>query len=454
MKKNIYLLLISFFMMPCMKIMAQNVHITGKINNYQGGTVTLLRMTDQGKQEDAVTVDTVHRFNIQLAIAEPTRAYLSFEEPHTAIEMFIEPGMTSDMQISFVEKTDEGQKVLVPDVVFTGDNSDAFRFMQGMDFMAMYKDWPWERLSATPFSSYRAEVVKTYEELFARLYTIKSASFRKMMTDHLQGMQYSETCRWAWAEHKEKDKDFARWILSFDHNDPANMDKIDNYWRWYSDKNMPPRGERTASSYYDCLRSAFTNQDIINDFADDMIQQVLKDAPEDMDEQMAAYKACSTNPEGHAVADKLYAHYSKLKKGAPAADFDFYDKSGKKYTLKDFRGKALYIDCWATWCGPCCEEIPHMEKLYNHYKKNKKIELISISLDDNKSKWEKKIAADKPGWRQFIVNDNFKSLLCKNYDIDGIPRFLMFDKKGNIISLDAPRPSDERIVEWIDNMLK
>ena len=184
-----------------------------------------------------------------------------------------------------------------------------------------------------------------------------------------------------------------------------------------------------------------------------MIQQILKDAPEDMDEQLAAYKACSTNPKGHAEADKLFAHYSKLKKGAPAADFDFYDKKGKRYTLKDLRGKAVYIDCWATWCGPCCAEIPYMEKLYAHYKGNKKIELISISLDDNKSKWEKKIAADKPGWRQFIVNDNFKSLLCKNYDIDGIPRFLMFDKKGNIISLDAPRPSDPKIIEWIDSNL-
>ena len=283
---------------------------------------------------------------------------------------------------------------------------------------------------------------------------VKNANYRKMKGAQIEGERFSNLCRWAWGNRGKKDADFERWMLSFDHNDPANGDKIGNYWRWYMDSNMPPRGERTASSYYDCLKAAFTNQEIINSFADDMIQQILKDAPEDMDEQLAAYKACSTNPKGHAEADKLFAHYSKLKKGAPAADFDFYDKKGKRYTLKDLCGKAVYIDCWATWCGPCCAEIPYMEKLYAHYKGNKKIELISISLDDNKSKWEKKIAADKPGWRQFIVNDNFKSLLCKNYDIDGIPRFLMFDKKGNIISLDAPRPSDPKIIEWIEGNLK
>ena len=143
-----------------------------------------------------------------------------------------------------------------------------------------------------------------------------------------------------------------------------------------------------------------------------------------------------------------------MKKGAQAADFDFYDQSGKRYTLKDLRGRAVYIDCWATWCGPCCAEIPYMEKLYEHFKKNKKIELISILLDDNKKKWEKKIAADNPGWRQFIVNDNFKSMLCANYDIEGIPRFLMFDKRGNIVTLDAPRPSDPQIIEWIESNLK
>ncbi|MBQ7440914.1 MAG: hypothetical protein IJV52_05245, partial [Prevotella sp.] len=178
MKKNIYLLLIAFFMMPCMKIMAQNVHITGKVNNFQGGAVTLLRMSEEGRQVDPVNMGADNRFVIDIPLKEAVRAYLSFEEPHTAIEMFMEPGMQSDIQISFVEKNEEGQKVLVPDVVFTGDNSDAFRFMQGLDFMALYKDWPWERLSATSFCSYREEVEKTYEELFAQLYTIKSASFR------------------------------------------------------------------------------------------------------------------------------------------------------------------------------------------------------------------------------------------------------------------------------------
>lgn len=72
------------------------------------------------------------------------------------------------------------------------------------------------------------------------------------------------------------------------------------------------------------------------------------------------------------------------------------DVNGKKYRLSDFKGKAVYIDVWATWCGPCCMEIPYMEKLVKHYAKNKKIEFLSISLDENQKKWKKKLTEDKP----------------------------------------------------------
>ena len=95
-------------------------------------------------------------------------------------------------------------------------------------------------------------------------------------------------------------------------------------------------------------------------------------------------------------------------------------------------------------------EIPYMEKLVKHYAKNKKIEFLSISLDENQKKWKKKLTEDKPEWKQFICPDNFQSTLCQEYDIDGIPRFLFFDKKGKIISLGAPRPSSSKIIEYID----
>ena len=122
------------------------------------------------------------------------------------------------------------------------------------------------------------------------------------------------------------------------------------------------------------------------------------------DTDTVTYLVSKKRLEARKAWDKLVGrdHYVKLKKGSVAADFTMTDKNGKVVSLKDLRGKAVYIDCWATWCGPCCMEIPYMERLYEHYKNNKDIELISISLDTNKNKWLNKLKEDKPKWHQFI----------------------------------------------------
>ena len=143
-----------------------------------------------------------------------------------------------------------------------------------------------------------------------------------------------------------------------------------------------------------------------------------------------------------------------MSAGKQAVDFDLYDVEGNKVMLSDLKGKFVYMDCWATWCGPCKAQIPYMEKLYEHYKNNPNIVLVSVSLDKTTKPWLAMLEKDKPGWPQYIVKDEFKSKLCTAYSITGIPRFMMFDKESNVISLNAPRPSSEDIIRFIDEALK
>ena len=85
---------------------------------------------------------------------------------------------------------------------------------------------------------------------------------------------------------------------------------------------------------------------------------------------------------------------------------------------------------------------------------DKRIQLVSISLDKNVNAWKTMVKKENLAWPQYIVKGEFDCMLCKEYGVTGIPRFMMFDKKGNIISLDAPRPSAPNIIEWIESNLK
>ena len=143
-----------------------------------------------------------------------------------------------------------------------------------------------------------------------------------------------------------------------------------------------------------------------------------------------------------------------LMSGAKATDIEFNDKSGKAVKLSSLYGKVLYIDFWATWCGPCRQQIPYMEKLAEHYKNNKKVCFISISLDEDCDAWLKMIEKDKPQWAQYIATPEQAQLISRAYGIRTIPRFIIINAYGTINQANAMRPSDPDFITAFDKILK
>jgi thiol-disulfide isomerase/thioredoxin len=148
-----------------------------------------------------------------------------------------------------------------------------------------------------------------------------------------------------------------------------------------------------------------------------------------------------------------YTKNSTMGKGNPSPKFNNYvDYKGGKKSLDSYKGKYVYIDVWATWCGPCIREIPSLKKLENEYH-SKNIEFVSISTDEarrNGNSWE---AAEKK-WRDFVKTKQMTGVQLwsgedfsfqQAYQITGIPRFILIDPKGNIVEANAPRPSDPRL---------
>ncbi|PVX51969.1 thiol-disulfide isomerase/thioredoxin [Balneicella halophila] len=151
--------------------------------------------------------------------------------------------------------------------------------------------------------------------------------------------------------------------------------------------------------------------------------------------------------------DKFLSSASELSEGKPSPKFTYPNINGKDVSLDDLKGKLVYIDVWATWCGPCKREIPFLKQLEKDYH-NKAVHFVSISIDEKKNDWEKMVKDQDLKGIQLHAKEAWKSSLVQDYKINGIPRFILLDKEGNIITADAPRPSTDEIRTLLDEWLK
>lgn len=195
-----------------------------------------------------------------------------------------------------------------------------------------------------------------------------------------------------------------------------------------------------------------TDRKLRDELMESMVNSILGADGVDVDKFWSvASQLCSKE----TIARYQYVVDSKraTKSGMKCPDAAFTDADGKVHHLSEFFGKVLYVDLWATWCGPCCMEIPHMEKRVEHYKDNAKIQFISISLDRDRKAWLKKVEKDQPAWPQFNADSEQDKVISQQWGVTGIPRFLIINADGTINNADAFRPSDDDFVSKIDAIL-
>lgn len=107
--------------------------------------------------------------------------------------------------------------------------------------------------------------------------------------------------------------------------------------------------------------------------------------------------------------------------------------NGDLVKLSKIKGKYIILDFWASWCGPCCAEIPAMKKLYENYHP-KGLEIVSISLDKKKEKWNNALNKYKMPWIQLSNLKGWKGEAADALKVNSIPAIFILDKKGNIVS--------------------
>ena len=188
------------------------------------------------------------------------------------------------------------------------------------------------------------------------------------------------------------------------------------------------------------------------------------------DNMFSAYIADNVKGESYEKGKELYnllsernklSYYGCLLKkhtdelaisalGVPCPDFMATDESGNKVSLDSQKGNILILDFWASWCGPCRQEMKNLREQYAEFK-DQGVRIMSISLDDSVEKWKKACEEEQIPWIS-VRDDNgwSKSEIRKLFGIQSIPFIVLLDKDGNIVAKNIRRNSlREKIVELL-----
>lgn len=434
--------------------------LSGEVKGYKGGVIECMLPSENNMQMDSVSVNEDGTFTYTRDFPEGQEVWLAAEDAKGFVRLYLKNGDQQHVVMSASADSIIGGC----DVVFSGD-SKASEFLRDYDKeFGNFGKWSIDKAdNYANFKDFQTELKGVVTRLETQLDRTGDKNFISKQKKNVEKQRTSLPFRFALGKKiasvsANTDKDFVDFAEKIDYNnmESAKNNLVNMYISWYQSCHPDPQMGQGAQ-YFSVLKQRVSDQNVIDFVADVYISRYMQDgADADLESTFEAYKQTTSNQEKVKELMPKYESLKKLLPGNIAPDFDLEDTAGKAVRFSEVigKGKVVYLDIWATWCGPCCAEIPYMEKLAEHYKGNSKIEIMSISLDENLNTWKKKLEADRPIWKQFVTPDGLKSGLCKEYQISGIPRFMLFDRDGKIIDLNAPRPSDREIISYLDKQLK
>jgi thiol-disulfide isomerase/thioredoxin len=258
-------------------------------------------------------------------------------------------------------------------------------------------------------------------------------------------------------------------VLPADYYEPILKMNIDDEELFFNDKNY--RG-LVIDNYRLRLKAALdaspslTNIEFVKNATKDIKSIYIKESII----SMLFNNVSNKNPNHYADYEKIMAMLvSKEKKdklkgrlqtaqntssGTKSLGFEYESYDGTKVSLSDLKGKLVYIDIWATWCGPCIKQMPALKELIKEYK-GKNIVFVVISVDDQKNiaKWKKMVPVYNVGGTHLISDNALDSEFMKAYGVSLIPRSILIDTDGNVINNLAPKPSDENLKTVLNQLL-
>lgn len=156
-------------------------------------------------------------------------------------------------------------------------------------------------------------------------------------------------------------------------------------------------------------------------------------------------------PEYHTFITNLIYEVGRTQPGNPAIDFSIPNQLGEAVNLKDFRGKYILLDFWASWCLPCIDEMPYIEEIYNTFDRSD-VEIVSLSLEESRELWYQALDRFPKPWVQLYDDAAFEQQTFQAYRAGGIPFYVLIGRDGTIIRNNDFRPSGN-LSEILDDLL-
>ncbi len=192
---------------------------------------------------------------------------------------------------------------------------------------------------------------------------------------------------------------------------------------------------------YDAVDEHFKGSGIKDYLRTKIVKELItEDGTPTMNPLILKFRADVENEDYRELVDDKYTKYAMIDDGSIAPDFKGTTVDGRVVKLSDFAGKYVYVDVWATWCGPCKHELPYFDRLKEEYR-GRNIEFLSVSIDKSRFAWEQMVRNNNMQGNQIFVHGDWGSDFAALYDIRAVPQFILIDPQGQIIQLSARHPS-------------
>lgn len=454
-------LIILFLFVSQILIAQKNVTISGTVKNVKGKSVYAQTIKNTLKYEsfflDSTKMDKNGQFVLKFNLQSPSKINLQIGEEYT--ELYAAQG----------------------DVISL--NVDASNFDKTIKYSGSQKEW--NQFIATEIlnntSRFNYNICKNKEAVFLDSLSIfispkiknanaliKNESLKEFVLESYDLLELNVKFMYSYY-HKNMNKLEQKPELSKNYYDFVN--KIDLNRRTTSNLNLYQQMLGYLSNYYsreiyekdttlnlDSLNSVIQNTKFV-DFDKELLvsNEILETLIYSFDLIKAdslwnANQAMLVNSMFRNEIEEVRDKVKKYAKGAIAPTFSFPDMNGKMVSLSDFKGKIVYLDVWASWCGPCRREIPAAKELEKQMH-GKDVVFLCVSVDGDEAAWKKIVKEKELTGVHIHSKGDFESEMAKLYNIRSIPSYMIIDRNGKIWKMGAERPSG-KAKEALEEALK